>query len=154
WSSGCYGVTIGSQCNVGFFMGGEKMAAREGAEKRRLLYVGMTKAPDLLLPSSGRPPRTGGDNGVSKLQEANGKEVLSNNSETLELGTGQITRVVKPGAITMRHRPSKSVAFVPPPALTPLLERQRSRREHWALARQTPKRLTPSLMQVAERPHH
>lgn len=154
WSSRSYGVTIGSQCNVGSIMVGNKMAAREEAEQRRLLYVGMTRARDLLILSGGRPQRTGQDTVWSMLEEAVGKEVLSDDSQTLEVGTGQITKVVKPGAITMRQRPGKPVRFVPTPALTPLVERQRSRREHWALARQTRKRLTPSLMQAAERPHH
>src|SRR5215831_2254918 len=154
WSSGRYGVTIGSQCNLGSIMVGNKMAAREEAEQRRLLYVGMTRARDLLILSGGRPQRTGQDTVWSMLEEAVGKEVLSNDSESLELGTGRITKVVKPGAITMRQRPGKPVRFVPTPALTPLVERQRARREHWALARQTRKRLTPSLMQAAERPHH
>jgi ATP-dependent helicase/nuclease subunit A len=88
------------------------------------------------------------------LQEAMGDELLSNDNETLELGSGRITRVVKPGSMTTRHRPSKIVPSVPLPALAPLLERQRFRREQWALLRRTPRRLTPSLVQEAERSVH
>ena len=154
WSSRCYGVTLGAQCNFASVMVANKMAAREAAEQRRLLYVGMTRARDLLILSGGRPQRDGRDTVWSMLQGAMGDDVLSNDSQTLELGAGQITRVVTPEAITTRHRPSKTGLFAPTPALTPLLERQRSRRDQWLLARQTQKRLTPSLMQAAERSIH
>jgi len=150
WSSRCSGVTIGTQCNVGSVMVASKMAAREEAEQRRLLYVGMTRARDLLILSGGRPHTTGRDTVWSMLQQAMGEEVLSNDNETLDVGTGRITRVVKTGSMTMRRHPSKAVSSVPIPALTPLLERQRLRREQWSLLRRTPKRLTPSLLQDAE----
>ena len=151
WSSRCYGVTIGAQCNVGSVMVANKMAAREEAEQRRLLYVGMTRARDLLILSGGRPQRAGRDTVWSMLQQAMGAEVLSNDNEILDVATGRITRVVKPGSMTTRRRPSKVVSSLPNPALTPLLERQRVRREQWSLLRRTPKRLTPSMMQEAER---
>jgi ATP-dependent helicase/nuclease subunit A len=151
WSSRCYGVTIAGQCNVGSVMVGNKMAAREEAEQRRLLYVGMTRARDLLVLSGGRPQRAGRDTVWSALQEAMGEEILSEGSATLEVGEGRITRVVKPGLLTIKRHRAKTITTVPSPAMAPLVERQRLRREQWSLVRSAPKRLTPSLLQEGKR---
>jgi ATP-dependent helicase/nuclease subunit A len=151
WSSRCYGVTIAGQCNIGSVLVGDKMAAREEAEHRRLLYVGMTRARDLLVLSGGRPQRARRDTVWSTLQEAMGEEILAGGNETLEVGTGQITRVVKPGSLTMKRHRAKTITSVPVPEFATFLERQRLRRERWLLVRTTPKRLTPSLLQEGER---
>ncbi len=54
-----------------------KMAAREEAEQRRLLYVGMTRARDLLVLSGGQTTKPGHDTVLSLLGEAMSDEESS-----------------------------------------------------------------------------
>ncbi len=49
WSSRCYSLQMGGRSNLGAVFVNVKMAVREEAEQRRLLYVGMTRARDLLV---------------------------------------------------------------------------------------------------------
>jgi ATP-dependent helicase/nuclease subunit A len=148
WSSRCYGLTVGNRITLGAVFVGRKMAAREEAEHRRLLYVGMTRARDLLVLSGGRTQKSTRDTVSWLLQQALGEAVLSNESATVKTGTGRIVRVVLPSTTTARRRPSKMRSSIPVPALPPLLARYRSRQDRWSRFRGMPKRLTPSLMKA------
>ncbi len=70
WSSRCYSLQMGGRSNLGAVLVDMKMAAREEAEQRRLLYVGMTRARDLLVLSGGQTTKPGHDTVLSLLGEA------------------------------------------------------------------------------------
>lgn len=151
WSSRCYGISTGTTRSLGSVLVAAKVAAREEAEQRRLLYVGMTRARDLLVLSGGLPRRAGRDTVWGILQQAMGEEVLSPSNAELELGTGRIARIVSPASMGTRGHPQKAVPIVPTPALRPLLERHQRRRDQWSHYRGTPITLTPSRLQQAAR---
>ena len=56
--------------NLGAVLVNMKMAAREEAEQRRLLYVGMTRARDLLVLSGGQTTKPGHDTVLSLLGDS------------------------------------------------------------------------------------
>ncbi len=62
WSSGTVGLQVGDTTSLSAVYLGERLAAREAEEARRVLYVGMTRARDLLVISgaaTARAPRDG-----------------------------------------------------------------------------------------------
>jgi ATP-dependent helicase/nuclease subunit A len=145
WSSRCYGLTLGRRLNFGALPVEAKMAAREEAEQRRLLYVGMTRARDLLVFSGGLTAKPVRDSVLSLLQEVIGEESASPGSSSIEIGTGRMTRVVIPTSVSARRsRPMKHTTAVPIPVLTPILSRREARRDRWSQLRETPRQLTPS----------
>jgi ATP-dependent helicase/nuclease subunit A len=152
WSSRCYGLLLGKRMNFGALLVEAKMAAREKAEQRRLLYVGMTRARDLLVFSGGLTATPGQDTALSLLEGIVGKSDSRSSSE-IEIGTGRMTRVVVPASVSARRsRPPRPATAVPLPVLTPLLTRQAARRDLWSRLRDTPRRVTPSLL-VKEQGH-
>ncbi len=151
WSSRCYGITTGTTCSLGSVLVTAKVAAREEAEQRRLLYVGMTRARDLLVLSGGLPQRSRRDTVWGLLQQAMGEEVLSPSNAEFELGAGRLARIVLPPSMGTRGHSPKAVPTVPMPTLHPLLARHRRRMDQWSLYRGTPITLTPSRLQQAAR---
>jgi ATP-dependent helicase/nuclease subunit A len=147
WSSGCYGVSLGPQCNLGSVLVGNKMAAREEAEQRRLLYVGMTRARDLLVLSGGLVRKPGRDAVLGLLQEAVGSEAFEGEGADIEVGTARMTRTLVPTATTSRRRPRKAVASVAAPSLPVLIERYAVRQTRRMESRSLSRKLTPSRMQ-------
>lgn len=93
WSSGTYGLSLGDRRTFGSVLIREKFAAREEAERRRVLYVGMTRAKDLLVLSGSVTERSAGENVLDLLQDIGEGE----------LGSAE-TRQVKIGASTIPHR--------------------------------------------------
>ncbi|MBH0178641.1 MAG: UvrD-helicase domain-containing protein [Nitrospira sp.] len=147
WSSGCYGVSLGAQRNLGSVLVGNKMAAREEAEQRRLLYVGMTRARDLLVLSGGLVRKPGRDAVLGLLQEAVGSEAVEGAGADIEVGAARITRTIVPATTTNRRRPRKSAASSAAPALPALIERYAIREVRRTESRSLARQLTPSRMQ-------
>ncbi len=145
WSSRCYGLTLGRRMNFGALPVEAKMAAREEAEQRRLLYVGMTRARDLLVFSGGLTAKPARDSVLSLLQDTIGEESASQSSSTIEIGTGRMTRVIITTSVASRRsRVMKQTKAVPIPVLTPILSRREARQDRWSQLRATPRQLTPS----------
>ncbi|MBH0194202.1 MAG: ATP-binding domain-containing protein, partial [Nitrospira sp.] len=147
WSSGCYGVSLGAQRNLGSVLVGNKMAAREEAEQRRLLYVGMTRARDLLVLSGGLVRKPGRDAVLGLLQEAVGSEAVEGAGADIEVGAARITRTIVPATMTNRRRPRKAAASSAAPALPALIERYAIREVRRTESRSLARQLTPSRMQ-------
>src|SRR3989454_972357 len=57
WSTGVLGLRLGERCTLGGAYVAEKLEARLEAERRRLLYVGMTRAKERLVRSGALRPR-------------------------------------------------------------------------------------------------
>ena len=145
WSSRCYSVRMGGRSNLGAVLVDMKMAAREEAEQRRLLYVGMTRARDLLVLSGGQTTKPGHDTVLSLLGEAMEDEDGFSKSDQIRIGTSTLTRVITPATVAARRRIQEPLAtMAPQPALGPILIRRQARQVEWERCRATPRRVTPS----------
>ncbi|MDN5941319.1 MAG: ATP-binding domain-containing protein, partial [Nitrospira sp.] len=145
WSSRCYGMRMGGRSNLGAVLVDMKMAAREEAEQRRLLYVGMTRARDLLVLSGGLTAKPGHDTVLSLLGEAIEGEEGFSTSDQICIGTSRLTRVITPATAAARRRKQEPMStMVPQPALGPILIRRQARQVEWDKCRTTPRHLTPS----------
>ncbi len=145
WSSRCYSVRMGGRSNLGAVLVDMKMAAREEAEQRRLLYVGMTRARDLLVLSGGQTTKPGHDTVLSLLGEAIEDEDGFSKSDQIRIGTSRLTRVITPATVAARRRIRGPMAtMVPQPSLGPILIRRQARQVEWDKSRITPRHLTPS----------
>jgi ATP-dependent helicase/nuclease subunit A len=122
------------------------MAAREEAEQRRLLYVGMTRARDLLVLSGGLVRKPGRDAVLSLLHEAVGGEAFERAGADIEVGTARMTRTIVPAATTGHRRPRKAVASVASPSLPSLIERYVVRQARRTESRSLLRHVTPSRM--------
>jgi ATP-dependent helicase/nuclease subunit A len=93
WSGGIYGLSAGSHLTLGYARLQEKLAEREKAERRRVFYVGMTRAKDLLVLSGGLTARPAGETVFKWLED---------------IGEGTIgrpeTKTVTIGSTTLSHR--------------------------------------------------
>ena len=145
WSSRCYSLQMGGRSNLGAVLVDMKMAAREEAEQRRLLYVGMTRARDLLVLSGGQTTKPGHDTVLSLLGEAITDEGGAATAEQICIGTSRLTRVITPATAAARRRRQEPLStMAPQPALGPILIRRHARQVEWEKHRMTPRRLTPT----------
>ena len=145
WSSRFYSLQMGGRSNLGAVLVEMKMAAREEAEQRRLLYVGMTRARDLLVLSGGQTAKPGHDTVLSLLGEAIEDTESPSTADQICIGTSKLTRVMTPATATpRRRRQESSFTMAPRPALGPILIRRQARHVEWEKRRTTPRRLTPS----------
>ena len=145
WSSRCYSLQMGGRSNLGAVLVDMKMAAREEAEQRRLLYVGMTRARDLLVLSGGQTTKLGHDTVLSLLGEAIVDGEGPSMTEQICIGTSRLTRVITPATVVARRRRQEPLSTIAPrPALGPILIRRQARQVQWEQRRLTPRRVTPS----------
>src|SRR6267143_1621251 len=145
WSSRCYSLQMGGRSNLGAVLVDMKVAAREEAEQRRLLYVGMTRARDLLVLSGGQTTKPGHDTVLSLLREAIEDEGDASAADQICIGTSRLTRVITPATVaSRRHRQNPPSTMAPRPALGPMLIRRHARQVEWEQRRTTPRQLTPS----------
>ena len=145
WSSRCYGLQMGGRSNLGAVLVDMKMAAREEAGQKRLLYVGMTRARDLLVLSGGQTTKPGHDTVLSLLREAIADEAAPSTDEQICIGTSRLTRVITPATVAARRRRQEFLSSMAPrPALGPILIRRDARKVEWEQRRTMPRRLTPS----------
>ncbi|HSQ90864.1 MAG TPA: 3'-5' exonuclease, partial [Nitrospiraceae bacterium] len=146
WSSRCYSLQMGGRSNLGAVLVDMKMAVREQAEQRRLLYVGMTRARDLLVLSGGQTAKLGHDTVLSLLGEAIDDKGGSSTADQISIGTSRLTRVITPATVVARwHRQASLSRIAPsPPALDPILNRRQARQVEWEHRRITARRLIPS----------
>ncbi len=145
WSSRCYSLQMGGRLNLGAVLVEMKMAAREEAEQRRLLYVGMTRARDLLVLSGGQTTKPGHDTVLSLLGETIEDEETPSTGNQIRIGTSRLTRVMTPATTAgRRYRQASPSAMAPRPALGPILIRRQARQAEWERSRTTQRRLTPS----------
>lgn len=147
WSSDLYGLSAGPHQTLGYVMVQAKQIEREKAERRRVLYVGMTRAKDLLVLSGGTTIRSVGDTVLEWLKEISEGEIGNPLTETVTIGSSAVAhRVVYapdrkwPG----RSSPSgETRPVVDPPSLARLWDQRTSR---WQTARAAVWRVTPSAL--------
>ncbi|MDP3090383.1 MAG: UvrD-helicase domain-containing protein [Nitrospira sp.] len=145
WSSGSYGLSLGGVHNFGAVLVHEKQKIREDAERRRVLYVGMTRAKDMLILSGGMTGRAAGETVLGMLQEIGEGVVGASETETLTIGASVIPHRTTPAP--SRKRSSRPGAVGP---VTGALDSAAiaklwgDREDRWKKACRTPRHLTPS----------
>lgn len=158
WSSGIYGLSLGNRRTMGAVLAREKFAVREEAERRRVLYVGMTRAKDLLVLSGGKVARSAGEATLDWLQDIGQGVVGDVATASLQVGTSTIPhRVVQAPDRKWRRRLSASTDDIPTidPGVVAHLWSQRKERKKaadttgWhltptAVARQETRQQSPS----------
>lgn len=151
WSSGTYGLSLGGVHNFGAVLVHEKRKIREEAERRRVLYVGMTRAKDMLVLSGGATGRAAGETVLGMLQEIGEGVVGAPETNALTIGASVIPH--RTTTAPSRKRSSRPGGVGPVTgALDPeTVARLWSEREsRWAKACRTPVHLTPSTIEQSE----
>ena len=147
WSSGRYGLSLGDRHTFGSVFIHEKQRMREEAEQRRVLYVGMTRAKELLILSGGIMARSSGENVLALFQEIGEGEVGKAATTVMTIGASSILHLVVEAP--ERRRPRRTTATmsanttIDPAAITELWQ---TRSAAWTQARATPRWLTPTGM--------
>ncbi|MEQ1796279.1 MAG: UvrD-helicase domain-containing protein [Nitrospira sp.] len=147
WSSGTYGLSLGGVHNFGAVLVHEKRKIREEAERRRVLYVGMTRAKDLLVLSGGVAGRATGETVLGMLQEIGEGVVGAPETDSLTIGASVIPH--RTTSAPTRKRSHRVIAGVPglgSPDVDAIAGLWREREARWSKACLTPRHLTPSTL--------
>lgn len=154
WATGVFGVHFGEKCSLGALLINEKVRLREEAERRRLLYVGMTRARERLVLSGGLPSRPSAGTFMGLLKEAAGGGVGDVAQAALHIGPVALAQTV----ITVTDRPPRRGRKAAPGRLRAASDWQSAvarwaeRDRVWAAIRSSPIHLTPTILQRAGRP--
>ncbi|HSA86011.1 MAG TPA: UvrD-helicase domain-containing protein [Nitrospira sp.] len=147
WSSGIYGISLDRHRSLGSLLVQHKVRLREEAERRRVLYVGMTRAKELLLLSGGGRSRSVGETVFDLLQDIGTGEIGIDSTEALKIGGSEMPhRVIRaPERKSPRRRLEK--------ATNAGLIDHRKTAEQWAIRtarwteiRETQHHLTPTAL--------
>ncbi len=145
WSSGIYGLSLEHHRSLGSLLVQHKLRLREDAERRRVLYVGMTRAKELLLLSGGITARSVGETVFELLQNIGTGEIGDASTEALTIGATKIPQrvVTAPERKRPRRRGDRGtgVASINPQEMAALWEARTTR---WSEARETSHHLTPT----------
>jgi ATP-dependent helicase/nuclease subunit A len=144
WSTGTYGLSIGVQRTLGYLRVQEKQLEREKAERRRVFYVGATRAKDLLLLSGGLTSRSVGETVLGWLKAISEGELGNPLTRTIRIGSSEVThRVVHAQDRKWPERSSRNGEGLPfnPAALVRLWE---GRKVRWQEAQSCVWHMTPS----------
>lgn len=112
WSSATYGLSLGRHRSLGSLLVQHKLRLREDAERRRVLYVGMTRAKELLLLSGGVTARSAGDAVFELLRNIGTGEIGDPSTEAFSIGASKIPQrvVAAPERKRSRRRGDKTVS--------------------------------------------
>ncbi|MBI5673798.1 MAG: UvrD-helicase domain-containing protein [Nitrospirae bacterium] len=147
WSSGIYGLSLDRHRSLGSLLVQHKLRLREEAERRRVLYVGMTRAKELLLLSGGITGRSIGETVFDLLQNIGTGEIGTASTEALTIGASAIPhRVIKaPERKRPRRRSDRTASEV---LINPeeIAERWEVRTAQWTEVCETPHHLTPTTL--------
>jgi ATP-dependent helicase/nuclease subunit A len=112
WSSGLTGIRVGSFTDLAGVYIAEKNKLRAEEETKRLLYVGMTRAREHLVISSGPAARKSTGSFIGMLDEAAQDQIgCAARSSTIEIGCGRLAvelveaSLTAPGAATSKKKP-------------------------------------------------
>lgn len=152
WSTGVLGLAVGERCSLGAILVGEKFRMREEAERRRVFYVGMTRAKERLILSGGLPARLSRSTFLSLLKDTAGGEIGRPEQKVLQVGPATVGQAVLTPAEHIPHsRRSSPAALQPAPEAAEWARRWEERDRRWAALRAIPRSLTPSSLMRQER---
>lgn len=145
WSSGTYGLSLGDRHTFGSVLIGEKWKLREEAERRRVLYVGMTRAKELLVLSGGLTARANGENVLGLLQEIGEGELGTAATTAVTIGGSAIPHrvVTAPDRKGPRRRADEGPSG-PPVDAAAMSTLWQGRTAAWTTVRAKPRHLTPT----------
>jgi ATP-dependent helicase/nuclease subunit A len=147
WSSGIYGLSLGSTRTIGAVLAQAKFAVREEAERRRVFYVGMTRAKELLVLSGGKVARSVGETTFQWLQQIGDGQVGEVATQQLSVGASTLPhRVVHAPKRTWQrrvHAPENPSISIDGPSIAGLWEQ---RKERWSVAETTEWHVTPTAL--------
>ena len=152
WSSGLYGLWLagGRPQTLGSVLVQAKQKAREEAEQRRVLYVGMTRAKDRLLLSGGVTGRAGPDTVLALLSKTMQGGLGHPEVAQLTIGDVVMSQMVvtapAPDHSSQRGWVGELKQAAPE---SPAIEAWTGRTARWRQAQETPRTLTPSSMAEA-----
>ena len=153
WSSGQYGLTLGDRRTSGALLVRQKMGIREEAEHRRVLYVGMTRAKDLLLLSGAMTARSTGETVLGLLQSIGQGEIGTAETQVFTVGKAAIPHTAIPALERQRAKRPRTDETLPASLdATSLASLWQSRTARWREARSIRTRLTPTSLVSLHRP--
>ncbi|HKY71269.1 MAG TPA: UvrD-helicase domain-containing protein [Nitrospira sp.] len=151
WSTNSYGLSTGPHRTLGYLRVQEKQVERERAERRRVFYVGMTRAKDLLLLSGGLISRSVGESVLEWLGKIGEGDIGDPLTPTVRIGSSEIAhRVVQAPDRKWPRRISTSFETGPAihaPSIARLWEERTAR---WDTTRASLWHLTPSSMRKSD----
>ncbi|MGB0909932.1 MAG: UvrD-helicase domain-containing protein [Nitrospirales bacterium] len=148
WATGTAGISIGGRSTVSAVLAKEKKRIKEEAERRRLLYVAMTRAQERLVISGGLPARVASGAFLNFLQLVGDQDVGNADSPTMTIGALTCPKtLVSP----MRQKGDAFEQviheFSSPPDLAPWFENWDSRDRTWRRHNEVSAYLTPTSQQ-------
>ncbi|MCA1957729.1 MAG: UvrD-helicase domain-containing protein, partial [Nitrospira sp.] len=150
WSSGVYGLALGCHRSLGSLLVASKQRLREEAERRRLLYVGMTRAKDLLVLTGGVTARSAGETVFDLLQSGETGTIGDRSMPVLRVGTATIPHHVitapERRRLSRRREQEAESLLIDMQAVA---TRWRERAVRWEQVCKTPCFLTPTSMGVS-----
>jgi ATP-dependent helicase/nuclease subunit A len=153
WSTGVVGVRLGDRRTLGGVYVAEKLEARIAAERRRLLYVGMTRAKERLILSGALPRRQSEDTFLAMLREGIGGAVGRAEVLSHTVGEGRISQTIvpveerKPGIKRRDKKDTQAKRDV-----ASFEARWQAREERWTRCRRQSAFLTPTQLFRAREP--
>src|SRR5689334_3519992 len=147
WSTGSYGLSTGPHETLAYTRVQEKQAERERAERRRVFYVGMTRAKDLLLLSGGLTSRSVGETVLTWLQDIGEGDIGSPDTKSVHIGASAVVhRVVHAPARKWPRRFPMSDNDGPHVDHVSLARLWQERTARWHSVRSGAWRLTPTAL--------
>lgn len=149
WATGVYGLNWEGRCNAGAVLVNEKVRLREEAERRRLFYVGMTRARERLVLSGGWPSQQAKGTFFSLLREAATGELGADDLDAVQIGPVPLAQtVVMAGDRAPKRRRAVPTRLRASPEWPALAKRWAQRDAAWEAIRTTPVHLTPTSLRV------
>lgn len=151
WSTGVLGVSLGDRCSLGAVLVSEKFRLREEAERRRLFYVGMTRAKERLILSGGLSNRLSKGAFLGLLQEAATGEIGQSGEASVHVGPVSIRQtVIATSERVPKRRKATPAKLRPSSDWASLAQRWERRDRAWETVRASPVHLTPSTLMVQQ----
>ncbi len=145
WATGVVGVSIGNCSTLSAVLVKEKTRAKEEAERRRLLYVAMTRAQERLIISGGSPARLASGAFLDLFRHVGGDDIGNPDRATITIGAASCSQtLVSPlpkrstAVLRTEHTLSDSSD------LRPWLDGWKSRAQTWQIMNATSTHRTPT----------
>jgi len=145
WATGVQGFEVGGRCSLGAVLVAEKARIREQAERRRLLYVGMTRARERLVLSGALPKRRARGALLELLEGATGVELGRPEQADIPLGDAALRQALFQGKDRPPSRPHARPVHLEGGEGGEVLSDLWCRRDHeWQAQRSVPISVSPS----------
>ena len=145
WSTGVQGLDLGDRCSLGAVLVAEKARTREQAERRRLFYVGMTRARERLVLSGALPRRRVRGALLELLEQAAGVELGLTDQQDISVGGVGLRQTILQGddrpPARQRERPMVLEGVVTDRAFS---DRWMQRDQKWQAQRTESLQVSPS----------